>query len=183
MPHIFVCVKVLGQDFLTSSSHSARLSCRLRSLSSPTEAGLWTVEARPLSDKLVECLLNRPLSGDGSTIAAALSPVILEVRLANKDDQLFSNEVFLTLFNSSCVVCPEGRMPQHPTVCPARADVCVLEDDAQCVPAGSRNPQQPCLHCSQGHWQKRDIGPTEPLFSENEVEIEFGINFCSSSKF
>ena len=160
-----------------SSSLPARLTCSLRSLSTSSEPGLWTVEARPLSDKLVECLLNRPRGGDGSTIAAlsaTVAPMILEVRLANAEDQLFSNEVFLTLYNSSCAVCPEGRMPQHPTVCSARADVCALEDSAQCFPAGSSHPHEPCLRCAQGHWQKpEDNGHEVPFFSANEVLLQF----------
>ena len=173
---------------MSSSSAAGRLSCSLRSLSSPSEARQWVVDARPLSDKLVECLLDRQRhlghnGGSSSTILASLLPLILEVRVTH-NDQLFSNEVFLTLYNGSCSVCPDGRMPQHPTVCPGRPDICTLggstshsmdgggsgglegrfarstvnggDSSYQCYPAGAAHPHQPCLLCSQGEWMKAD---------------------------
>ncbi len=191
----FVCPKVLGQDFL-SSSVSGRLTCSLRSLTSQPEDRLhWTVEARPLSDKLTECLLDRPLDGPDRSAAKTSLPVILEVRVTNVD-QLFSNEVFLTLYNGSCATCPDGRMPQHPTVCPARTDVCTLEGSDgndpsatgntksegdnnghhnQCFAAGSAHPHEPCLRCTQeGQWgrvKEDDSWAEEHVFSVHQVSL------------
>jgi hypothetical protein len=168
---------VLGQDFFGSSGPGG-LTCILRSLASQVEAGQWLVEARPVSDKLLECRLDRQRSPSGlNTILSAPLPIIFEVRVAN-NDELLSNEVFLTLYNSSCSECPEGRMPQHPTVCPDRKDICYL-DEAQnggsaCFPATAIHPDQPCLQCMDGQWQQISVidkNEDVRLFSKHHVEL------------
>lgn len=147
-------IQVLGQDFLESSI----LTCSFRQLNSDPDSTRFDSAARFVSDKIIECMI-------ASAMLKLEDSKIFEVRVLTGGGAA-SNEVFLTLVDSSCAECPAGRMPQHPTVCHRREAVC--RGGSRCYPPGALHPRKPCLVCRAGEWKTTQ----KPVFARNNVSLE-----------
>ena len=148
-------IRVLGQDFLQGPG----LACSLRELGVPESEGVNTKnKAEFISEKSIECNLE-------GKVWKGEEGKIFEIRVTN-DGREMSNEIFISVFDSTCDECPEGRMPQHPTVCKRKSSVCQGKDG--CFESDSVHPLKPCLLCKNGEWKTSETR----IFGEKNISLK-----------
>ena len=153
--HLSRChtISILGQDFIDGPD----LSCGVIELNH--ESAKFKIPAKYIGRAEIQCIFDR------KSIHLHKGPRTFEIRVTN-DGNTFSNEIFLTFADTSCHVCPEARMPQHPTTCTAKPGVC--QTRYGCRSEGSLHPRRPCMTCNNTKW----ISSTKPVFSEAFVDVK-----------
>lgn len=146
-------INILGQDFLDSSE----LACGITELKLDAEQG--KLSAKFISRTEMQCLF------DKHTTHLHNEPRTFEIRVTN-DGKDYSNEIFLTLADTSCHECPEARMPQHPTTCVPKPDVCHTKHG--CKKDGDPHPRRPCIICKNSNW----TSSVQPLFAESFWDVQ-----------
>ena len=157
---------VLGQDFVGSP----HLGCKIRPVSVTDSSG-WSYMDGPLDsrvqftdDKTVYCSIRESFI---KKVRKSYENIILEIEITN-NGVVYSNGVFLTIFNSSCHSCSGRARPLLPTECSPRQDTCRYA--TQCFTQGAGHPSNTCLQCGDDGWEQKE--QVTDIFNSNNVTIK-----------
>ena len=154
---MFYChtINIIGQDFLDS----ADLACGIAELKQDKTADKAKFPAKYISSTEMQCIL------DKHSVYLSNGPRTYELRVTN-DGNDYSNEIFLTIADTSCHACPAARMPQHPTTCAPKPGTCQTKHG--CKVEGDTHPRKPCLICKNSNW----TSSVKPVFTESFVDVQ-----------
>ena len=155
--HIFHChtINIIGQDFLDSSD----LACGITELKQDKTAEKSKFPAKYISSTEMQCIM------DKHSVHLSNGPRTYELRVTN-DGNEYSNEIFLTIVDTSCHACPAARMPQHPTTCAPKPGTCQTKHG--CKMEGDTHPRKPCMICKNSNW----MSSVKPVFTERFVDVQ-----------
>ena len=155
--------QVLGQDFV----RSPHLGCKIRPVAL-TDNSDWSYMDGPLDsrvqfqdDKAVHCSIRESFI---KKVRKSYENIILEIEITN-NGVVYSNGIFLTIFNSSCHSCSDRTRPLLPTECEPRKDIC--RHETECYHQGAEHPSNTCLHCGHDGWEQRL--EVADIFNGNEI--------------
>jgi hypothetical protein len=152
-----------SQDFV----HSPHLGCKIRPVA-VTDSSDWSYMDGPLDsrvqftdDKTVHCSIRESFI---KKVRKSYENIILEIEITN-NGVVYSNGIFLSIFNSSCHSCSGRTRPLLPTECEPRQDIC--RHETECHHQGAEHPSNMCLNCGYDGWEQRD--GVADIFNGNNI--------------